>query len=52
MPVPVMRIGKMQVEVGQGKMGVPVGVGLAIRTQLVVEMLMVGAVGMGMLMIH
>jgi hypothetical protein len=48
----VVRIGKMLMEVRQGKMGMPVAVGRAIRTRLVVGVLMMGAVRVGMFMKH
>jgi hypothetical protein len=52
MPVPVVRIWKVQVEVGQREMDMPVGMGFANRTKLIVGVLMMGAVRMGVFMIH
>ena len=52
MPVPVVRIWKVQVEVRQREMDMPVGMGFARWTKLIVGVLIMGAVRMGVFMYH
>ncbi len=52
MSVPMVRIRKMQVEVRHRKMDMPMGVGFTIRTKFTVRVLMMGAMCVGVFMIH